>query len=121
MMKTNAGRAVILFAAMCMMAVWCSCAKDGGKGLLGIVVPIGKERVTNSMPYVVTGVYEGSPAYNAGIRPDDVIVQIDGRSVEGLEYDYIYNNLLRGPAGSRVTIVVTRKGEKHVIDVVRGL
>jgi carboxyl-terminal processing protease len=97
-----------------------ACKKDDQKGLLGIVVPVGQERVKKDSPYVITGVYEDSTAYRAGIRPDDRIIQIDGVEVQGLEYDYIYNNLLRGPAGTKVTIVVQRKGETMVFDVVRG-
>ncbi|MBN2159701.1 MAG: PDZ domain-containing protein [Spirochaetes bacterium] len=113
---------VVVIAAVSLAAVFCfGCVKDDSRGLLGIVVPVGKDRVTQSSPYIVTGVYEGSPAYDAGIRPDDVIVMIDGRAVEGLEYDYIYNNLLRGRAGTRVRIAVMRKAQKLEFDVVRGL
>lgn len=96
-----------------------ACKKDDQKGLLGIVVPVGQEHVKKDSPYVITGVYEDSAAYRAGIRPDDRIVQIDGVQVKGLRYDYIYNNLLRGPAGTKVTIVVTRKGATLVFDVMR--
>ncbi|OHD63850.1 MAG: hypothetical protein A2176_12080 [Spirochaetes bacterium RBG_13_51_14] len=88
--------------------------------MLGIVVPVGKDLVTRDAPYVVTGVYEGSTAYRAGIRPDDRIVQINGIELEGLRYDHIYNNLLRGPGGSKVTIVVKRKGELRIFDMIRG-
>jgi len=107
-----AGVAVVLCAS--------ACKKDDEKGLLGIVVPVGQEHVKKDSPYVITGVYEDSTAYRAGIRPDDRIVQIDGVDVKGLEYDYIYNNLLRGPAGTKVTIVVQRKRATMVFDVIRG-
>ncbi len=84
------------------------------------MVPVGQEKVKRDAPYMVTGVYEGGPAYRAGLRPDDRIVQIDGAELDGLEYDHIYNTMLRGPAGTKVTIVVERKGETLVFDVVRG-
>jgi carboxyl-terminal processing protease len=106
------GIAVVLCAS--------ACKKDDQKGLLGIVVPVGQEHVKKDSPYVITGVYEDSAAYRAGIRPDDRIVQINGVGVQGLEYDYIYNNLLIGPSGTKVTIVVQRKGETLVFDVIRG-
>jgi predicted metalloprotease with PDZ domain len=107
----------------CFAVVFCApaCKKDDQKGLLGIVVPVGQEHVKKDSPYMITGVYEDSTAYRAGIRPDDRIVQINGVEVEGLEYDYIYNNLLRGPAGTKVTMVIQRKGETLVFDVMRGL
>lgn len=97
-----------------------SCKKDEHKGLLGIVVPVGQEKVKKGAPYVITGVYENSPAYRAGLRPDDRIVQINGTELDGLEYDHIYNTMLLGPSGTKVTIVVERKGETLVFDVVRG-
>jgi C-terminal processing protease CtpA/Prc len=97
-----------------------SCKQEGQKGLLGIVVPVGRDKVHKDSPYVVTGVYEESPAFRAGIRPNDRIVQINGVEVEGLVYDHIYNDLLRGPAGTKITIVVERKSETLVFDVIRG-
>ncbi len=110
--------AIILIAAV---AVGMSaCKKNDQNGLLGIVVPVGQEKVKKDAPYVITGVYEGSPGYRAGLRPDDRIVQINGTEVDGLVYDHIYNNLLRGPSGTKVTIIVERKGETLVFDVVRG-
>ncbi|HOT45623.1 MAG TPA: PDZ domain-containing protein [Spirochaetota bacterium] len=111
---------VILVAVCAVSSGMTACRKGDHKGLLGIVVPVGQEKVRKDAPYVITGVYEGSPAYRAGLRPDDRIVQIDGKELDGLEYDHIYNTMLRGPAGTTVTIVVERKGETLVFDVVRG-
>jgi S1-C subfamily serine protease len=113
-------RMLVLFSAITIVCVFAACGKDGHKGLLGIVVPVGQEHVGKDTPYVITGVYEDSPAHSAGLRPDDRIVRVNGREIEGLEYDYIYNSLLLGPAGTRVTLHIDRKGETLVVDVVRG-
>jgi carboxyl-terminal processing protease len=112
--------ALILITIIALAFVTAGCRKSDQKGLLGIVVPVGQEKVKKDAPYVITGVYEGSPAYRAGLRPDDRIVQIDGAEVDGLEYDHIYNTMLRGPSGTKVTIVVERKGQTLVFDIVRG-
>lgn len=88
-------------------------------GILGIEVPVGNGRVKADTPYVVVGVYEGSPAYKAGIRPDDIILQIDGTDIMGMEYESIYKNLLQGKSGSRVTFLIKRKNESLVIEAVR--
>ncbi|GEM_PF-890216 len=112
--------AIILVAVFAVSTGTTACRKSDQKGLLGIVVPVGQEKVKKDAPYVITGVYEGSPAYRAGLRPDDRIIQIDGKELDGLEYDHIYNTMLRGPAGTKVTIIVERKGETIVFDVVRG-
>lgn len=115
----------VLFVTMACLVLaealsFTACKKDEKKGLLGVVVPVGRERVRKDTPYVVTGVYENSPAFAAGIRPNDRIVQINGVALEGLVYDHIYNDLLRGPAGTKVTIIVERKSETLVFDVIRG-
>lgn len=119
-MKNISVRAMTLLAACMLVCGLAECGKSGKKGLLGIVVPVGQEHVGKDTPYVITGVYEDSPASRAGLRPDDRIVQINGKEIDGLEYDYIYNNLLLGPAGTKVTLIVERKDETAVVDVVRG-
>ncbi len=99
-------------------------------GKLGIVVPVGEGKVKSESvtredgvvdgPYVISGVYEGSPAYEAGIRPDDVILQVNGVDIEGKNYNYVYNELLLGPPGTRVTLLIKRGDQTMVFDVVRG-
>jgi len=119
-MNRKSSRTTVFLCTTLLLSALVACGKHGSQGRLGIVVPVGQERVGRDAPYIITGVYEGSPAYRAGLRPDDRIVQINGKELDGLEYEYIYNNLLLGPAGSRVTIIVERKGEMVVADVVRG-
>ncbi len=99
-------------------------------GKLGIVVPVGEGKVKSESvtredgvvdgPYVISGVYEGSPAYEAGVRPDDVILQVNGVDIEGKNYNYVYNELLLGPPGTRVTLLIKRGDQTMVFDVVRG-
>ncbi len=59
---------------------------------------------------VVTEVFEGSPAEQAGLRAGDVVLLVDGRQVSGLGVDEAVS-LIRGPAGSRVELTVQRRGE----------
>ncbi len=100
------------------LAMLC-CSGDGRYGRLGIEVPTGEGKISDETPYVIHGVYEG-PAYRAGIRADDVIVQVNEVPLrKGMTHEYVYNDLLRGKPGTRVTIVVDRKGERHIFDVVR--
>jgi carboxyl-terminal processing protease len=54
---------------------------------------------------VVGGVLPGSPALQAGLQTDDVIVGIDGKSTHGLTPDQT-SALIRGPAGTTVAMVV---------------
>jgi len=58
---------------------------------------------------VVLAPYAGAPAYNAGIRPGDVIVKVDDKSTEQLSTTEVAD-LLKGPKGTVVKITVTREG-----------
>jgi carboxyl-terminal processing protease len=58
---------------------------------------------------VVMAPYVGSPAYNAGIRPGDVIMKVDEKSTEGLTTSEVAD-LLKGPKGTVVKITVNREG-----------
>src|SRR5436309_5872265 len=58
---------------------------------------------------VVMAPYVGSPAYNAGIRPGDVILKVDDKSTEGLSTSEVAD-MLKGPKGTVVKIVVSREG-----------
>ena len=53
--------------------------------------------------------YLGSPAYNAGIRPGDVILKVDDKPTDGLTTGDVAD-LLKGPKGTIVRITVGREG-----------
>lgn len=53
--------------------------------------------------------FPGSPAYKVGIRPGDVLVSVNDKSTEGLNTTEIAD-LLKGPRGTQVKIVVSREG-----------
>lgn len=57
---------------------------------------------------VISTMYD-SPAYKAGILPEDVIVEVNGEDVSASPSEYVVN-LLRGEAGTKVVVGVQRKG-----------
>lgn len=127
-MKRHISGSFILILALALLLVP-SCKDDNAYGKLGIQVPIGQGKVRDKVekvngivygPYVITGVFEGSPAYIAGIRPDDVILQIDGVDISDKTYDNVYHNLLMGKPGSSVTLLIKRGKQQMVFKVVRG-
>jgi carboxyl-terminal processing protease len=74
-----------------------------GFGGIGIRVRLIEDGV------LVLSVMEETPAETAGLRQDDVIVAIDGESVEGLtQRDAV--NRLRGRSGSKVDLSIMREG-----------
>ncbi|PYT95351.1 MAG: S41 family peptidase [Acidobacteria bacterium] len=58
---------------------------------------------------VVLAPYAGAPAYNAGLRPGDVILRVDDKSTEQLSTTEVAD-LLKGPKGTVVKITVSREG-----------
>jgi carboxyl-terminal processing protease len=58
----------------------------------------------------VTRVYNGSPAERAGIKPGDLIVAVDGKSMRGVPEETAVSRV-KGPAGTRVRLRVERDGK----------
>jgi C-terminal processing protease CtpA/Prc len=103
--------------ALLLIFAGCSGEEFGG---LGIEVPSGDGKVTADNPYVIVSVYKGGTGELSGLEAGDKIVSVDGRPLKGLKYDYIVKNLLRGKAGSVVTLEIERKGETMIFRVLRG-
>ncbi|WP_340117987.1 S41 family peptidase [Pelagibius sp. 7325] len=79
-------------------------ASRDGFGGIGVRIRLIEEGV------LVLSVMEDTPAETAGILEDDVIVAIDGSSVEGLDQLDVVNRL-RGRTGSEVMLSIERASE----------
>ncbi len=62
---------------------------------------------------VVSEPYEGYPAMKAGIWAGDEIVEVDGRTIKGMNTDEV-SKLLKGQAGSAVKVITRRNGGELV-------
>jgi carboxyl-terminal processing protease len=62
---------------------------------------------------VVTPI-DGTPAAKAGIKPGDLIVSLDGKTVEGLSLNDAVNRM-RGAPGSKITLTIKRDGVDNPI------
>lgn len=86
--------------------------EDAYHGIGAFVSPV-DDRIVIGQPF------PGGPASNAGIRPGDVLVEVDGVSVVGMPIDQVVS-LVRGPAGTTVSLVLERAGVDAVeVEVVR--
>ena len=81
-------------------------ATEGHFGGLGIRIMVKEGWLT-----VITPLPE-TPAYRAGIMPEDRIIAIEGESTRGITLQDAVKKL-RGPPKSKVNITVAREGEKE--------
>jgi carboxyl-terminal processing protease len=63
---------------------------------------------------VVIAPFPGSPAYKIGLRPGDIIFSVNDKPTEGLNTTEVAD-ILKGPRGTQVKIVVSREGAPDYI------
>jgi carboxyl-terminal processing protease len=73
----------------------------------GIGMMIGAQPRTGKT--MVIHPFGGSPAYKAGIRPGDVLLEVNDKRVDNLSTTEVAD-LLRGPKGTKVQVIVSREG-----------
>ncbi|MXZ81522.1 MAG: S41 family peptidase [Gammaproteobacteria bacterium] len=83
---------------------------DGQFGGLGIEVT--KE---NGLIRIVTPL-DGTPAHEAGLEPGDIILKIDGVSVQDMHLDEALTRM-RGEPGTEIRLTVHREGVNDLIEV----
>ncbi len=84
--------------------------------LMGVGIQISLDEVTNQI--VVVSPIKGTPAFLAGIKPKDIIVSIDGKSIEGLSIDSTVK-LIRGKKGTKVELGIVRGDELLNVSLIR--
>jgi carboxyl-terminal processing protease len=68
---------------------------------------------------VVIAPIDNSPAMEAGIKSGDVIIAVDGQSVEGFE-TFEVGEIVRGDAGTEVQLTLRRPdNEEYTVDLIR--
>ena len=74
----------------------------------------------NMQTGIVTAVrpYQNCPGYEAGIRPGDLILAVDGTDITGMDLNAAVA-LIRGEEGTSVTITLQRDEEKFDVEVTR--
>lgn len=66
----------------------------------------------------VNVVYEGSPAYKAGISKGDLIVTVEGKAVLSIGYDKAVS--LINEASPKVSVTISRNGEKKAYELTKS-
>ncbi len=76
---------------------------------VGIMLGMEDHRLTVISPI------KDTPADQAGIKTDDVIIEIDGKSTKNMTINQAVK-LIRGPKGTSVVLTIERKGEKEPLE-----
>ncbi|KMU98354.1 hypothetical protein ACS72_15650 [Acinetobacter sp. VT 511] len=82
-----------------------------------VTIGIGADVSSQDGNVVVVSPIKGSPAEKAGIRAKDMIMSVNGESLQGLELNKAVNKI-RGPKGSEAKVQVKRAGSSELIDFV---
>jgi len=90
---------------------------DTSGELTGVGIQLSLDKETKEL--VVVSPIEGSPASRAGVMPKDVILSIDGKSTKGMSTEDAVK-LIRGQAGSTVTLQLRRDGKVVDTPLVRA-
>jgi carboxyl-terminal processing protease len=73
------------------------------------------EKTGKTVPIIIRAL-EGTPAEKAGIKPEDRILKIDGKSTEDMASGVVVS-LIRGKQGTPVTLTILHKGETKPVDI----
>lgn len=86
-------------------------------GYVGIGVIVG---INDNNQIEVVAPFEGSPAYEAGVLPGDILKSVDGEEYSGDKLSEAVDAIKSGKEGTSVNIVFVRNGEEINVDIERG-
>lgn len=75
--------------------------------------------VSDTCRIVIASTIEGTPAEAAGLQSGDVIAGVNGEDIRGWTIDEV-TALVRGPAGSDVTLTIERGSETFEVTITRA-
>jgi carboxyl-terminal processing protease len=87
-------------------------AKRAGSAMQGKLIGIGIEIQVRDHQAVVVAPMDGSPAQQAGVRPGDIILQVNGQPVSGWSLGQI-SSRISGEAGQPVALTVMNPRDKR--------
>jgi carboxyl-terminal processing protease len=93
--------------------------EQNDQSLSGTYVGIGVQLEEKNGEVVVAAPIDGSPAEEAGIGSDDVLLAVDGKSVRGDEVSEVVEKV-KGPEGTSVELTVRHDGERRTYDLQRA-
>lgn len=83
---------------------------DEGGHYYGVGMTIQPQLIDGTIKILVLYPFEGTPSFEAGLKPGDLLVSVDGHAVDGMDSAAVAN-LLKGPRGTHVKVVAMREGQ----------
>ncbi|MGC4099556.1 MAG: PDZ domain-containing protein [Nitrospira sp.] len=74
-------------------------------GVIGVSLQIGAERIGDAAILYVSRVHPEGPAHQAGLRPGNEVVSVDGTSVTGKSFEQVIS-MIRGEVGTAMKLGV---------------
>ncbi len=93
-------------------------AKEFGEQLSGSFEGIGAELGKDKDAVIIVAPIADTPAAKAGLRPKDIIAEIDGKNAIGLSIEEARNKI-RGAKGTQVKLTIIRDQEKLQFAITR--
>ena len=75
--------------------------------------------ISETCRILIVSTIDGAPAEGAGLQRDDVIVAVNGDSIDGWTIDEV-TATVRGPAGTDVTLTIDREGNLFDVTITRA-
>ncbi len=90
---------------------------DLSGNLSGVGLELAENEKTKALTVIAP--IEGTPAFKAGILPNDVIVQINNQPTKGLKIDDAVKRIL-GPVGTKVLLTIQRGNQAQTFKLTRA-
>lgn len=88
------------------------------KGVIGVSLHVGAERIGDPASLYVAHVYPMGPAQQAGLKHGDEIVTVNGEAVTGKTYEQVIQ-MVRGEAGAAVKLGIKGEGGVRELSITR--
>lgn len=92
---------------------------DMDDSLEGSFQGVGIQFISREGQITVVSPIEGTPASEAGIQPNDIILEADGVELTGMDTNEVVQ-LIRGEEGTSVTLTIQRGASTFEVDLIRA-
>ncbi|MEL7037635.1 MAG: carboxyl-terminal processing protease CtpC [Cyanobacteria bacterium J06592_8] len=90
---------------------------DTSGELTGVGIQLTQDEESKKL--IVISPIEDSPAFDAGVQAQDIILKIDGQTTKDMDINQAVK-LIRGPVGTQVTLTLRRGDEELVVPITRA-